>query len=279
MMQSRIRTSLRKPRTKNLAFESISAWMDAFPHKNMKMFHPKRCLVPMLSLGLLCGMGMAEDTVPDHKLSEWDFGKVLFGEKFFNKDLKGKVVLIENWGVRCPPCIAAMPHLADLDKKYREDGLVIIGAECQGSSKEDIETIVKNAKVEFTITERANGPIEFSGIPRCHLFGRDGKLIYDGFPQEDKLKSAIRKALKEAGAEPAKEPEDPDKPLVASRTWTNSDGKSIIAAVKSADDTKVVFIMPNGKEVTYPLEKLSESSRNDLKEATKPIENTEDEDL
>jgi thiol-disulfide isomerase/thioredoxin len=244
----------------------------------MKLFPLKRCLAAMFCLGMLCHQGMADDKVPDHKLSEWDFGKVLFGEKLFTKDLKGKVVLIENWGVRCPPCIAAMPHLADLDKNYRGDGLVIIGAECQGSSKDDIEAIVKKAEVEFTITERANGPIEFSGIPRCHLFGRDGKLIYDGFPDEEKLKSAIRKALKEGGGEPAKKTEDPNKPLVASRAWTNSEGKSITAAVKSVDDAKVVFIMTNGKEVTYPLDKLSESSKNDLKEAAKPAETVEEED-
>lgn len=247
----------------------------------MKTLSVKRCLAPLFFLSLMCGLSLADDgdsKVPDHKLSEWSFGAVISGEKFAKKDLKDKVVLIENWGVRCPPCVAAMPHLADLDRKYRAAGLVIIGAECQSSSKEDIEAIVKKANVEFTITERADGPIEFSGIPRCHLFGRDGKLIYDGFPDEDKLKSAIRKALKEGGGETAQPAVDPSKPLVPSREWTNSEGKSITAAVKSVDLANVVFLMANGKEVTYPLDKLSEAAKKDLAEATKPVAGKADEE-
>jgi len=63
-------------------------------------------------------------------------------------------------------------------------------------------------------------------------------------------------------------------PLVPSRAWTNSDGKSITAAVKSADATSVTFIMASGKEVVYPLTKLSEESRKVIEEAVKAGEAT-----
>jgi len=35
-----------------------------------------------------------------HKLDEWTFGEVTHGEAFKKSDLKGQVVVIENWGVR-----------------------------------------------------------------------------------------------------------------------------------------------------------------------------------
>lgn len=40
-----------------------------------------------------------KEDVPDHKLSEWSFGKTIHGEKVTAASLKGKVVAIEYWGI------------------------------------------------------------------------------------------------------------------------------------------------------------------------------------
>ena len=89
----------------------------------------------------------------------------------------------------------------------------------------------------------------------------------------------IRKALKEGAAEEEVE-KDSNAPLIASKSWTNSEGVAITAAVKSVDDKNVVFIMPNKKEVTYPLEKLSETSREEIEAAASGNEEEDaDEDV
>lgn len=49
--------------------------------------------------------------------------------------------------------------------------------------------------------------------------------------------------------------------LAESQEWMNTAGKTITAAIKSADAENVVFVMENGKEVTYPLSKLHLDSR------------------
>ena len=210
-------------------------------------------------------------------LSQWKFGKLISGEDFKAADLKGKVVLIENWGVRCGPCLEAMPFLAKLDKQFRDEGLVIIGSECQNSSRDAIDAVVKQAKVEFPITGRAMGPIAFRTIPNCHLFDRDGKMIYNGYPEKGRIKAAIREALAKGGSEFASggstsaptAPASKEVPalLIPSRAWTNAEGKSITAAVRSIDGSTVTFVMPDGKEVPYPVAKLSEGSRKDLEAA------------
>ncbi len=38
----------------------------------------------------------------------------------------GKVYLIDFWAVWCGPCIAGMPHLSDLQKKYKSQGLQVM---------------------------------------------------------------------------------------------------------------------------------------------------------
>lgn len=209
----------------------------------------------------------------DHKLSDWKIGKVLFGEKLTKTEMKGKVVVIENWGVNCPPCIASLPHLAELDKKFRDKGLRIIGAESQGSSKEQIKPLIEKAKVEYTIVDEAEGPIEVTAIPRIFVFDREGKLVFDGSPSGAPFEEAVTKAIGDAEASPAATAETPaastNSPLVATRAWTNAEGREIRAAVKSVDTTSVTFLMDGGKEVKYPLEKLSAESRQIITDAAK----------
>jgi len=98
----------------------------------------------IMGFGLLPIAPAAEEAA--HTLSEWKLGSTLFGEDVSEKDMEGKVVVIEHWGVNCPPCIALLPHLAKMDKRHRDDGLLIIGAESQNSPKDQIEALVKKTR-------------------------------------------------------------------------------------------------------------------------------------
>lgn len=204
------------------------------------------------------------------KISDWDLGKVAFGEKVGKKEMKGKVVVLEYWGVNCPPCIASLPHLAEMDREHRSDGLVIIGAECQMSSKDEMKPLLEKAKVEYTIVEGAEGPIEVSAIPRVFVFGTDGNLVFDGSPSGVEFKTAVKDALAASKDSPVEEGATAVAGnLIEERAWTNASGGSIRAAVKTADDSKVTFIMSGGKEVSYPLDKLSQDSRDIIAAALK----------
>ncbi len=202
------------------------------------------------------------------RLSQWDLGKVMFGEKLSSKELKDKVVVLEYWGVNCPPCVASLPHLAEMEREHREDGLVIIGAECQGSTKDQIKPLLEKSKVEYTIVEGAEGPLEVTGIPRVFVFGTDGTLVFDGKPSGAEFEKAVEDALAASNSSD-KAATAPAGNLIDERAWSNAAGGSIRAAVKSADDTKVVFLMSNGKSVEYALSKLSEESREAIAEALK----------
>ncbi len=52
--------------------------------------------------------------------------------------------------------------------------------------------------------------------------------------------------------------------LAEEQTWTNAEGKKIVAAVLIADEDNVTFEMPGGKVVVYPVAKLSASSQEDI---------------
>ncbi len=226
----------------------------------------KRLVSWLFALGFgLAGIAGAKE-VSDHKLSEWSLGDNLFGEKVSKGDMDGKVVVIEHWGVQCPPCVALLPHLAQMDKRYRDDGLLIIGAESQNHSKDQIEPLVKKNKIEYTITSGARGPINFSGIPHAFVFDVAGKLIFEGHPGEEEFERTIKKALREVGESDSETPVASGN-LFETRTWTNSEGKELNAAVREATETEVTFVMFAGKVVKYPLDKLSEESQKEIKDA------------
>jgi thiol-disulfide isomerase/thioredoxin len=202
----------------------------------------------------------------NHKISEWKLGKVLSGAKVTKDDLIGKVVVIDYWGAICPRCLALVPDLVKLDELHREEGLLIIGAESQGHPEEKIRAVVKKQKMGYTITAGASGPIELTGIPHAFVFDMKGKLVFSGNPSEGKFERTIKKAL-EDGVKKETGDIAVTANLFETRMWTNADGKQLKAAVKDATEENVTFLMFDGKVVTYPMEKLSEESRQQITEA------------
>jgi hypothetical protein len=72
-----------------------------------------------------------------------------------------------------------------------------------------------------------------------------------------------------AGDKPDAGPDDGDELLAESQVWTNSQGRKITAAVRAVSVGKVMFVMPDGKVVPYPLIKLSDESREKIEELTR----------
>jgi thiol-disulfide isomerase/thioredoxin len=68
-------------------------------------------------------------------------------------DLKGKVVLLDFWGTWCGPCVASIPKLIELNEKYHDKGLVIIGI--HDDTKDSIQTLEK--ELNKLSKERWNG--------------------------------------------------------------------------------------------------------------------------
>ena len=122
-------------------------------------------------------------------------------------------------------------------------------------------------------------------IPMVFVTSPDGATGIEGIPYKnlhDDMRKSIRdlkKTLEEAPLEggeivktdPAPSPTTDSTParegneyLTAEQEWTNSDGKSMKAAVRSVNADEVVFEMAGGKIVKYPLLKLSPKSRETL---------------
>jgi len=64
--------------------------------------------------------------------------------------MEGKVVFLEFFGHRCPPCLASIPHLIDMQKKH-QGKLAIIAIEVQGLGEEQLKDFAKKKGMNYTV--------------------------------------------------------------------------------------------------------------------------------
>ncbi|MCA8923340.1 MAG: redoxin family protein, partial [Planctomycetes bacterium] len=104
--------------------------------------------------------------------------------------LKGEVVFVEKWGVKCPPCVALIPHVEKLQQTYGARGLHIFAFEAQNHSADEIRAKIaeRGGKTYPVSAGGGNGYQGDGSIPVAWLIGVDGTVIWQGNPAAETAK-------------------------------------------------------------------------------------------
>ena len=116
-------------------------------------------------------------------------------------DYKGKVVILDFWDTWCPPCKKEIPGFIELQEKYGDQGLVVIGAAFGRDGKGAVEQFVKEWKMNYPVviadgqTNRVYGGI--NSIPTTFVIDRDGqaRAKHVGYVQKEVFEEQIKALL------------------------------------------------------------------------------------
>jgi thiol-disulfide isomerase/thioredoxin len=115
--------------------------------------------------------------------------------------LKGKAVLVNLWATWCEPCKVELPWLVELQKKYGDQGFVILGVTSQDeSSDETILAFARKMKMNYPIlrgNEKIDDLYQHQGLPLSIYIDRSGKVVRRvvGLADEAVAEDATKKAL------------------------------------------------------------------------------------
>jgi thiol-disulfide isomerase/thioredoxin len=123
-------------------------------------------------------------------------GKWLQGEPV-KEFKKGKAYVIEFWATWCAPCLISIPHLSELQTRFKDKGLVVIGVNCDGDDESKVPDFVKKMgdKMNYRVAldDKAgseNGKMIDSWlvasdqevIPTAFVVGPKGNVVWIGSP-------------------------------------------------------------------------------------------------
>ncbi|QIR76933.1 TlpA family protein disulfide reductase [Sulfurospirillum diekertiae] len=116
---------------------------------------------------------------------------------------ENKVVLVNFFATWCPPCKAEIPHLNNLQEKYKDNFVIISVLLEENKSNEEISNFMKYNNIHYIIT---NGLENFKlaqsvggvkNIPLMFLYDKEGKYSthYVGAIPEEMIDADIKKVL------------------------------------------------------------------------------------
>ena len=124
------------------------------------------------------------------------------GQHLAFDDLHGKIVLIDFWATWCGPCLAALPHVREIAKKFHDEPLVILSVSLDTDEQKWKDFVTKNEMTWLQYYDGGfSGPIStmfgVTAIPHTFTVDADGVLQDEHVGDasiEGKLKKLVARA-------------------------------------------------------------------------------------
>jgi thiol-disulfide isomerase/thioredoxin len=140
-------------------------------------------------------------TFPDSKNQMINITASADGLEF--KEQKGKIVLLNFFGKKCPPCLMEIPHLIKIQDEYKENFQIVALQVQQPMTQEALDNFIKEKNINYQVADTPKMQ-DFTGfimsaaqwrgmIPFMILFDQNGVVykMYQGMVSEDILKKDI----------------------------------------------------------------------------------------
>lgn len=129
---------------------------------------------------------------------EWknvDEEHYLGGRKASAGYLQGKVVLVDRWGAKCPPCRALLPRVETIWQSFKTKQFVVLGGHCGGwGGAEAVKALIAENSLTYPVYEDAAlavGEPKFDAIPFLYVVDETGKIVYMGRDERNATQAIV----------------------------------------------------------------------------------------
>jgi thiol-disulfide isomerase/thioredoxin len=132
---------------------------------------------------------------PEWKLETYDNNKTIA-----LSDLRGQVILLDFWIRNCGPCIASMPHLNELQNKFKDKNFKIISINSY-DSKTDVSWFCNKFKTNYTVLLNGKSIAEKYGVdgyPTFFIIDHTGKILYVNTGYNASIQLEVEKVIQKA---------------------------------------------------------------------------------
>ena len=153
---------------------------------------PKKTSTPTAAGTAVEGGGKTAGLSPDFKLVDASSFKV--------NDYKGKVLLLDFWATWCGPCKQEIPHLIELQNKYRDQGFVVVGITLDSNPDQDVPKYATEVGMNYT-NVKGNDQLKSEygviGLPTIVIYDRTGNKVFSrpGYIEKEILENELKRLL------------------------------------------------------------------------------------
>ena len=208
------------------------------------------------------------------------------GPKIMADDLAGKVVLVDEWGINCPPCRALLPHMQKLWNANKGKPFVLIGSHRQGRAPEKVKELVDANKLTYPVYDYAglvDEPSNGGGLPHMYVVNHRGKVVYSG-RSHDECVAAVQAAIQAVGAMPTlcggvslQAFKSMEKQLVLGKPIKNQ-VKALQTAVKKGESKSATAVQQKQAEEAKEILAAIDESKTDIKDEIEEKKSTNPEE-
>jgi thiol-disulfide isomerase/thioredoxin len=116
--------------------------------------------------------------------------------------LHGRVVVLDFWATWCPPCIAMLPTMHELDSQFAPQGVAFLGVDSDGgqTSADEVTAFLREHGAPYPVVYddgRANDLYRIKVLPTLVIVGKDGMIerVLMGMTTKSTLAKTIAAAV------------------------------------------------------------------------------------
>ena len=136
------------------------------------------------------------DLSPGNAAPDLSF-KDLDGNSHRLSDLRGRIVLLDFWGLWCAPCVAEAPNLAAAYKRLKEKGFEVVSFD-KGDTIENLRKFTAQKQMNWTHSQTDEAILRLYRIdrfPTYFLLDKDGKIISNSMRPGEEMYKKVEEIL------------------------------------------------------------------------------------